>query len=70
MFLNKHTLLKNRKTKISHIFGADRDISKIRKVLSSAYKEEEAIEFSQKSANFLFFVVKGLTSSSMLSSSD
>ena len=35
----------------------DRDISKIWKVLNSEYKEEQAVELSQKSANFSFFVV-------------
>ena len=38
----------------------DRDISKIRKILNSAYHEEQAVEVSRKSANFSFFVVKGL----------
>ena len=50
---------KNRKTKISHIFGTDRDISKIRKVLNSVYHEEQAVEVSRKPANFSFFYVKG-----------
>ena len=46
--------------KISHIFWTDRDISKIRKVLNSAYHEEQAVEVSRKSANFSFAGVKGL----------
>ena len=36
----------------------DRDISKI---LNSAYHEEQAVEVSRKSANFSFYVVKGLS---------
>ena len=39
----------------------DRDISKNQKVLNSAYYEEQAVEVLQKSANFLFAGVKGLT---------
>ena len=57
---NKHALLKKRKTKISHIFGTDGDISKIRKVLNLAYHKEQAVEVSQKSVNFSFAGVKGL----------
>ena len=50
---------KNRNAKISHIFGTDRDNSKIRKVLTSAYHQEQAVEVSRKSANFSFARVKG-----------
>ena len=46
--------------KISYIFWTDRDISKIRKVLNSAYHEEQAVEVSRKSANFSFANVKGI----------
>ena len=58
MFSNKHALLKKGKT--SHIFGTDRDILKIRKVLNSAYHEEQKKEVSQKSANFSCAGVKGI----------
>ena len=44
---------------ISYIFWTDRDISKIRKVLNSAYHEEQAVEGSRKSANFSFSSLKG-----------
>ena len=52
---------KKLKTNISHIFRTDRDISKSRKVLSSAYHEEQAIKVLRKSANFLLAGVKGIT---------
>ena len=39
----------------------DRDISKIRKVLNSVYHKEQAVEVSQKSANFSFAGVEGLS---------
>ena len=52
---------KKLKTNISHIFITDRDISKSRKVLSSAYHEEQAIKVLRKSANFLLAGVKGIT---------
>ena len=60
-FSNKHALLKkNHQTKISHIFRTDRDISKIRKVLNSAYRyhEEQVVEVLRKSAKFSFAGVK------------
>ena len=52
--------VKKKKTKISHILGTDRDILKIRKVLSSAYHDEQAEEVSRKSAKFSFAGVKGI----------
>ena len=52
-FLNKHALLKNIKTKISHIFRTERDIQKNWNVLNSAYLEEQAVEVS-------FAGIKGL----------
>ena len=44
--------------KILHIFGTDRDILKIRKVLHSAYLEEQAEEVLRKSAAGSFFSTK------------
>ena len=38
----------------------NRDISKIQKVLNSAYHEEQAVEVSRKLANFSFFIGIGL----------
>ena len=51
------------KLKCLHNFWTDRDISKIWKVLNSAYHKEQAVEVLQKSVNFSFFVIKGLSQS-------
>ena len=41
------------------MFWTDRDISKIRKVLNSAYHEKQAVEVSRKSLTFSFSSLKG-----------